>query len=769
MSRARHHGLLPALLFAAALAGEVLQASAARADRPPAYPGEQEAVDVVIAVKGSGSVDQQGRVVAISIDEPITARQLTVLGDLPYLRELNLNGAKIDDAALGVIASIPHLTHLGLSDAKITDHGLLKLAALRQLKSLQLSRTSIGNAGLAALRELTKLETLYLDDTKVGDDGLDHLANLRRLRVLSLDKASEVDLGLLEIAELAGLARKANKKPATDVITDRGLEKLGRHVQLRSLHLAAARITDAGLKHLAGLKRLESLTLSSTSIDGTGLAALQSLEKLEWLKLKETRLNRPGAAALGSLKNVRNLFLDDTPLDDAALGELVGLASLTSLSLDYTKITNGAIPAIARFTSLERLDAMSTGIDESGEQQLAVLRPDCVVVFSRTPQPEEPPELAKLRDRFVAKLFSGDQAGFREGLVLFPEILRWRFSGGVDGVPQDWNGLCPLAFAARADNRNLIQSLIEMGARPSGIDCDALMYATSLETAELLLRNGAIVEPREKETDSPLFNAPNRELAELYLKHGADVRRAGYGKRTPLHAAVDAGRFDVVRLLVERGAEIDSHPYHLAGCCFGPATSEVPTPFRQAVELNRLDIAEWLLRHGAVHDLAPENQLATLRFGIASCDLARLRFLVKQGCDPTRRPDDDEPLLQTALLHHGDDELDMIRFLIDAGVQVDQRSSTKLSESDRNPFHEASRDYRGWTTLHYAAYLGHTEVMKILLERGADITARTTAGLTPLECLDKLDKYHYSDESKREFDALRPQIRKLLVEAAQRR
>ena len=38
----------------------------------------------------------------------------------------------------------------------------------------------------------------------------------------------------------------------------------------------------------------------------------------------------------------------------------------------------------------------------------------------------------------------------------------------------------------------------------------------------------------------------------------------------------------------------------------------------------------------------------------------------------------------------------------------------------------------GWSALHYAATNGHDEIVSYLLTKGADVNARTDAGVTPL-------------------------------------
>ena len=67
----------------------------------------------------------------------------------------------------------------------------------------------------------------------------------------------------------------------------------------------------------------------------------------------------------------------------------------------------------------------------------------------------------------------------------------------------------------------------------------------------------------------------------------------------------------------------------------------------------------------------------------------------------------DSPLMFAAL----GGNLDVVRLLVDRGAEINQS---------------------GWTALHYCAWIGQTEVCKFLLDKGADIDAVSANGTTPL-------------------------------------
>ncbi len=67
-------------------------------------------------------------------------------------------------------------------------------------------------------------------------------------------------------------------------------------------------------------------------------------------------------------------------------------------------------------------------------------------------------------------------------------------------------------------------------------------------------------------------------------------------------------------------------------------------------------------------------------------------------------------LMTAALIGH----LDLCRLLIDKGADIEAKSSS------------------GWTSLNYAARYGHIEIVRLLCDHGAEIEARTNSGWRPL-------------------------------------
>lgn len=524
--------------------------------RPPALPGEQAAVDFVLDLKGSGGVDESGHIEWIDLTiNQATDERLAAIRGLKHLKRLELTSNSIGDAGLEIIASCPNLTELDLQGTKITDAGLAKLAVLKRLEKLDLSHTDIGDEGFLALGELPELRALDLASTKVGDAGLALLGRSPKLRSLELRRLNTKP----DDSEKVTLCEAAlNGRPG--LITDQGLKNLAGCAALEYLGLSGAQVTDEGLRHLAGLKKLAKLELSSTPIGGRGLAHLQTLTQLRELYLDFTEFGPSGAAAVGKLKQLTLLSLDETPTTDAMLIPLAELTALRELFLRATKISNAGIVRLGPLFRLHQIEADGTAVDDSGNKLLATILPRCRMSYDAKPQTEEQQAAEAEQNGLFFKLFSGDQEAFRTGAAKYPTLLNRVYPIMFASVQMPFANFSPLSYAAHEDDLKTARFLIELGARPGVSVQNPLLHVRSTEMAELLIKHGAVIEPADDDDDSPLLYAQNAKLAELFLRHGADINRVSPQGRTPLHEAVELERFDVVRLLVERGADIDSKP-----------------------------------------------------------------------------------------------------------------------------------------------------------------------------------------------------------------
>ena len=201
------------------------------------------------------------------------------------------------------------------------------------------------------------------------------------------------------------------------------------------------------------------------------------------------------------------------------------------------------------------------------------------------------------------------------------------------------------------------------------------------------------------------------QIARLLIEVGADVnaRRGGAGDLsgwTALMSAARRGQLEIARLLIENGARVDCAT--VIGC----------TALMVAAENGALKVVEFLVEKGAEVNGGSLSGATALISAVHTGQLEVVKFLIKKGArvDVCLRNAGERNGCTALMLAAQDGRLDIARLLIENGASV----NACRSNADR---------FNGWTALMSAAQTGQIEVARLLIEKGANVNAcRTNAG-----------------------------------------
>lgn len=377
------------------------------------------------------------------------------------------------------------------------------------------------------------------------------------------------------------------------------------------------------------------------------------------------------------------------------------------------------------------------------------------------------------------------------------EDVRMLLNAGADVHEADNSGRNALHAAAAAGRTEIAGILLDAGADVNGRDKSGwspLMLAFSnnhTETAEFLLKSGASADCKG---DLLPAYAKGGQLAEVrrLLDEGVDVNTRYNGYDTALQYALDNRHEEMIKLLLERGAELpDSLIFAIGDGCesilklllsgyvdvTSPSAESLLTRalflrHRESIKLlvekgvnvnakrsgrdtmyqymlsQRIiddDLIKLMLDRGADVNARDNRGRTILEIAIRMLDEELMQHLVNVGADLTLKNEEGKtPLLQA--IYTGSARC--VDLLLKAGSDVnavDKRGKTALLEAAEHGYIAIIRllmkagadinnnkDREGGTALHRAAKKGHTELVKLLLEAGANVNTEDRQGSTPL-------------------------------------
>ncbi|KAF0988668.1 hypothetical protein HZS_1980, partial [Henneguya salminicola] len=212
------------------------------------------------------------------------------------------------------------------------------------------------------------------------------------------------------------------------------------------------------------------------------------------------------------------------------------------------------------------------------------------------------------------------------------------------------------------------------------------------EIVKLLINKGANIEHRDKRGYTPLMicsQTGNIKLCKCLINIGAIIDAyCDKNKDTSLTIATNNNRLDIVRLLVEKGANIQHQTFN------------DQTPLIISLKNGNKQILQYLLDKGANINTIYQGQ-TPLMIATISEHTNIVRILLERGADATYENNKNTAL--TLACSYGKTEI--VSLLLEKKVNVEQRSKN------------------GFTPLMEAANIGNIEIATFLIKAGADVNA----------------------------------------------
>jgi ankyrin repeat protein len=246
----------------------------------------------------------------------------------------------------------------------------------------------------------------------------------------------------------------------------------------------------------------------------------------------------------------------------------------------------------------------------------------------------------------------------------------------------------------------------------------------ALESVRQLLKSKASIEIKDGEKATPLYRGVeggNAEIVKLLIDRGADVAGASEGDTSALHCAAgtmdpddakeleardgmkslpglaDGSMLKIALLLIDHGSPINA------------VTDFNETPLHFAVDEENLRMVKLLVERGASLDVKNRNGETALYLAAEVGELAILHYLVEAGAGLEESTDEGITPLHIA----ADSGPEMVEFLLKKGAAID------------------AKDGKGKSPLHYAVH--NLDSVKVLIRHGADPRATDSEGKTPLD------------------------------------
>lgn len=264
----------------------------------------------------------------------------------------------------------------------------------------------------------------------------------------------------------------------------------------------------------------------------------------------------------------------------------------------------------------------------------------------------------------------------------------------------------PLHLAAEFNNLNILKILIESGA-----DVNAKIdNELSLHKVRDYDRIKKIMKANLDDGKTPLHfavEAENENIVKVLIDAGADVNAMNKDEYTPLRLVPQSDdNVNILKLLIDAGSDVNSNS----------SLWNDGTLLHEAAESGKVNILKVLLESGA--DVNAKNSFENntpLQLAASSRhnpnNLTIAKTLIDSGADIDAKNCVDNTPLHSSVLYKN---FDFVRLLIDAGADLNSKSKSNI------------------TPLILSTYSNYKDISKLLVDSGANVNTRTEYGWSPI-------------------------------------
>ncbi|MCJ1269051.1 hypothetical protein MMC22_008939 [Lobaria immixta] len=317
---------------------------------------------------------------------------------------------------------------------------------------------------------------------------------------------------------------------------------------------------------------------------------------------------------------------------------------------------------------------------------------------------------------------------------------------GVDWNQRNMNGHTALHIGVLRDDKAVVRLLLKKKVDLEIVDKD-LATALSLaainqleEIVDLLLDKGASPDSRDWNGRTALhrlsvtgLTAGSHAIVNLLLVKGASLSLKDKKEMTPLSLAIINQEVEMVRFLLEKGADANLMRHPLGRTMLHQAAEQKKSAVVEALLENKAEVIagdakgrtalllateRWfcglvkvVLDHGADIEAQATDELKSWHISILNGFIGIMEVLLEKGADVNSQGNSGKPALHFVAQEGYKKSVEL---LLKAGADVD------------------IPDVNGWTALCLAAFGGHEKSVELLLKAGADVDKADWDGRTAL-------------------------------------